>query len=103
MHQNQDVAGEPGIEGRSDSGVEAVDLADPRKALESVAAVARQHPHAALAGACAVGFVLGGGVTPRLLGAVALVAARRYFQQAVDEAIEAATRAVSQPRQQQQG
>jgi hypothetical protein len=68
------------------------ELGGASEAVETVARFAREHPHAALAGACAVGFVIGGGVTPRLLGAVALVAARRYFQQAVDEVLESVTR-----------
>ena len=44
--------------------------------------------HAALAGAFAAGFLLGGGLTPKLLGAVALFAARRYFRGAVEETLE---------------
>jgi hypothetical protein len=58
---------------------------DPNEALAQVSNVAREHPHAALAGAFAVGFLLGGGLTPRLLGAAALFAARRYFRAAVEE------------------
>lgn len=61
---------------------------DPAEALETVKAFAREHPHAALAGACVAGFVLGGGVTPRLLGAVSLFVARRYMRLAIADAIE---------------
>jgi hypothetical protein len=97
VQEQRDFAGEPGTEeARGAEAGGSLELPDPRHALEVVAAVAREHPHAALAGACAVGFVLGGGVTPRLLGAVALVAARRYFRQAVDEAIQVATRAMAE-------
>lgn len=60
---------------------------DPSEALATVSNVAREHPHAALAGAFAVGFLLGGGLTPRLLGAAALFAARRYFRATVEETL----------------
>jgi len=60
---------------------------DPGEALAMVSNVAKEHPHAALAGAVAVGFLLGGGLTPRLLGAAALFAARRYFRATVEETL----------------
>ncbi|MRG97678.1 hypothetical protein [Polyangium spumosum] len=60
---------------------------DPSQVLTMVSDVARANPHAALAGAVAVGFLLGGGLTPRLLGAAALFAARRYFRGAVEETL----------------
>jgi hypothetical protein len=60
---------------------------DPSEALAQVSNVAREHPHAALAGAFAVGFLLGGGLTPRLLGAAAMFAARRYFRMTVEETL----------------
>src|SRR5262249_35592630 len=46
---------------------------------------ARDNPHAALAGAFAVGFLLGGGLTPRLLVSLALLAGRRYAAQIARE------------------
>ncbi len=63
---------------------------DPGQALEAVARVTREHPHAALAGALAIGFVLGGGLTPRIVGAVGMIAARKYLQQGMAEALEGA-------------
>jgi len=60
----------------------------PEHALETVTNVAREHPHAALAGACAVGFLLGGGLTPKLLGAVGMLAARRYLQATLRETLD---------------
>jgi len=60
---------------------------DPNEVLGMVSDVARANPHAALAGAVAVGFLLGGGLTPRLLGAGALFVARRYFRATVEETL----------------
>jgi hypothetical protein len=60
---------------------------DPNEVLTMVSNVARANPHAALAGAVAVGFLLGGGLTPRLVGAAALFAARRYFRATVEETL----------------
>jgi hypothetical protein len=60
---------------------------DPSHALSIVTNAAKENPHAALAGAVAVGFLLGGGLTPRLLGAIAMFAARRYFRATVEETI----------------
>jgi len=58
---------------------------DPSQAIESITKLARENPHAALAGAVAVGFVLGGGMTPKLMGAIALFAARNYFRATIEE------------------
>ena len=60
---------------------------DPTHAIEVVTKVTRENPHAALAGAMALGFVLGGGMTPKLVGAVAMFAARRYFRVTVEETL----------------
>jgi hypothetical protein len=59
--------------------------ADLRRAIESASELARESPHAALALALAAGFVLGGGLTPRLLGSVAMIAGRTYLGRAVRE------------------
>ncbi len=60
---------------------------DPSHAIDVVTKVTRENPHAALAGAVVVGFVLGGGMTPRLMGALALFAARRTFRATVEETL----------------
>jgi hypothetical protein len=67
-----------------ESGLEGVDL---RRAIESASELARESPHAALAIALAAGFVLGGGLTPRLLGSVAMIAGRTYLSRAVRETL----------------
>jgi hypothetical protein len=60
---------------------------DLSEALDVVSHKTRENPHAALAAGTAIGFVLGGGMTPKLMGAIALFVARRYFQAAVDESL----------------
>jgi hypothetical protein len=60
---------------------------DASEAITTVSTIAREHPHAALAGAFAVGFLLGGGLTPKMLGAIGMFAARRYFRGAVEETL----------------
>lgn len=67
-------------------GVESLGF-DPTHTVEVVTNVTRENPHAALATAVAVGFVLGGGLTPKLVGAMAMFIARRYFQATVQETI----------------
>jgi len=58
---------------------------DAGEIVEQVVTFARENPHAALAGAAAVGFVLGGGLTPRLLGALGMIAARRYMKSSLGD------------------
>jgi hypothetical protein len=61
---------------------EAGDMAlggvDPAELVRAAEEVARENPHAALAGCFAAGFVLGGGLTPRLLVSALLFVGRRY-------------------------
>lgn len=72
----------------------ALGSVEPGELVNQVAGFARENPHLALAGAAAVGFVLGGGLTPRLVGAVGMFAARRYLQGAMREAVETVLREV---------
>jgi hypothetical protein len=65
---------EPGLDG-----------ADLRRALDSAGELARESPHMALGVALAAGFVLGGGLTPRLLGSLAMIAGRTYLGRAMRE------------------
>jgi hypothetical protein len=85
-------------ESRQDSigGVEAAFIrTDPGQVVQSVAAFARENPHVALAAAAGVGFLLGGGLTPRLMGALGFFAGRIYFREAVQEALVELVRAGS--------
>ncbi|WP_044249311.1 hypothetical protein [Chondromyces apiculatus] len=61
---------------------------DPGQVLETVSTFARENPHTALAVAAGVGFVLGGGLTPRLLGAIGLFVARQYMRETMNEALQ---------------
>jgi dienelactone hydrolase len=65
---------------------------DPRELAQAAAEFARENPHTAIAGAFAVGFLLGGGLTPRLLASIALFAGRKYLAEAAREALEGAVR-----------
>lgn len=77
--------------------VEELAEVDPEQVIATVERVARDNPHLALAGAAAIGFVLGGGLTPRIVGAVGLMAARYYFRQVVSETFEAKLRDEDEP------
>ncbi len=63
---------------------------DPEEIVRAAAETARNHPHASLAGAFAVGFLLGGGLTPRLLVSLILFAGRRYATGTAQEALNMA-------------
>lgn len=67
---------------------EALGQVDPREALQFVAGYARENPHTALAVAAGVGFLLGGGLTPRLLGTVGVFLARRYFRDTLTQSLQ---------------
>jgi hypothetical protein len=71
-------------------GTEPAELAgiDPADVLQAAAQFAREHPHTAVAGGLVVGFLLGGGLTPRLLASLALFAGRRYAAEAARAALE---------------
>jgi cobalamin biosynthesis protein CbiD len=63
---------------------------DTAEALNVVTAYAKENPHVALAAAAGVGFLLGGGLTPRILGAAALFVGRRYVNLMIRDAIQGA-------------
>jgi hypothetical protein len=65
----------------------ALDGADLRRVLDNASELARESPHMALAIALAAGFVLGGGLTPRLLGSAAMIAGRTYLGRAARETL----------------
>src|SRR5690349_17163498 len=60
------------VSAEADSGREELDEISikPAEIVEQVTTFTKHNPHIALAGAAAVGFVLGGGLSPRLVGAV---------------------------------
>ena len=63
---------------------------DPQELLNAAAEFTRENPHTAIAGAFAVGFLLGGGLTPRLLASIAMFAGRKYLAEAARAALEGA-------------
>jgi hypothetical protein len=65
---------------------------DPQELVLRAAEVARESPHIALAGAFAIGFLLGGGLTPRLLVSLALIVSRRYAAEVARETLGEAVR-----------
>ena len=75
-----------------EQGANAGDLGgiDPAELVRAAAEIARDNPHAALAGALGIGFLLGGGLTPRLLASIAVFAGRRYLAEAAREALTGA-------------
>ena len=85
VHQNARAGGDQGEPGELFSGLSQI---DPQQALGTISEMTRQNPHAAIGVGLAVGFLLGGGLTPRLLGAIGLFAARRYFRQTINQTLE---------------
>jgi hypothetical protein len=73
--------------GAAEADEPALDGADLRRVLDTASELARESPHVALAIALAAGFVLGGGLTPRLLGSAAMIAGRTYLGRAVRETL----------------
>jgi hypothetical protein len=77
------------VEGAEDAELGGIDPAELAHAAEEVA---RDYPHGALAGCFAVGFVLGGGLTPRLLVSALLFVGRRYATEIAQGALGSAVR-----------
>jgi hypothetical protein len=77
----------------AEGGSDALASFDPTDAMEKISDFARENPHAALAGAAALGFLLGGGLTPRLLATVGMFAGRRYLNRAMRDGLEGVLRA----------
>jgi len=82
--------GAPGV--MEEGGEEAPAPIDPRELAQAAAEFAGENPHTAVAGAFAVGFLLGGGLTPRLLASIALFVGRKYLAEAARETLEGAVR-----------
>src|SRR3954467_12828023 len=61
---------------------------DPDEVVEALRGWAKENPHTALAGAALAGFLLGGGLTPRMLAAIGMMAARHYVKQTAGEVLE---------------
>ena len=67
---------------------------EPGEVIAQVTTFAKANPHLALGGAAALGFVLGGGLSPRLISAVGMIAARRYLAGSMKETLESLMKGV---------
>src|SRR5690349_4168683 len=87
MNASKTVSDDGQDQAGSADGELGIDGADLRRVLDSASELARESPHTALAIAVAAGFVLGGGLTPRLLGTAAMIAGRTYLGRAMRETL----------------
>jgi hypothetical protein len=83
------------MEGKDDRGVEdavedALGRIEAGEVAQAVAGFARENPHVALAAAAGLGFLLGGGLTPRMLGKLGLLATRGYVRRSALQALQGA-------------
>lgn len=73
-------------------GMESRAIEGAREARGAIEAFARENPRTAVAVALGVGFVLGGGLTPRLLFGLGALAARRFAGEYAKSQLGAMTR-----------
>ncbi|KYF66436.1 hypothetical protein BE11_13390 [Sorangium cellulosum] len=66
---------------------EALGRLDATEVTRAVSAFARENPHVALAAAAGLGFLLGGGLTPRVLSRLGSLATRSYVKSALAQAV----------------
>ncbi|MGK3998321.1 hypothetical protein [Sorangium sp. So ce1024] len=59
---------------------EALGRLDATEVTRAISAFARENPHVALAAAAGLGFLLGGGLTPRVLSRIGTIATRSYVK-----------------------
>ncbi|WP_437529142.1 hypothetical protein WME79_47160 [Sorangium sp. So ce726] len=67
---------------------DALSRLDAAEVKRAVSAFARDNPHVALAAAAGLGFLLGGGLTPRVLSRLGSLATRSYVKSALAQAVE---------------
>jgi hypothetical protein len=68
---------------------EALGRLDATEVTRAVSAFARENPHVALAAAAGLGFLLGGGLTPRVLSRLGSFATRSYVKSTLAQAVGA--------------
>ncbi|WP_438025938.1 hypothetical protein [Sorangium sp. So ce233] len=66
---------------------EALGRLDATEVTRAVSAFARENPHVALAAAAGLGFLLGGGLTPRVLSRLGSLATRSYVKGTLAHAV----------------
>lgn len=67
---------------------DAIGRLDATEVTRAISAFARENPHVALAAAAGLGFLLGGGLTPRVLGRLGTLASRSYVKNTLAQAVE---------------
>ncbi|WP_437762874.1 hypothetical protein WMF27_43960 [Sorangium sp. So ce281] len=67
---------------------DALSRLDAAEVTRAVSAFARDNPHVAIAAAAGLGFLLGGGLTPRVLSRLGSLATRSYVKSALAQAVE---------------
>lgn len=86
--ENESVGAQDNDDVQGSTMQETLAQIDPGQMIETVTTFARENPHTAIAVAAGIGFVLGGGLTPRLLGTIGLFAARQYFRETMREQLQ---------------
>ncbi|XXX76593.1 hypothetical protein WMF30_53985 [Sorangium sp. So ce134] len=66
---------------------DALGRLDATEVTRAVSAFARENPHVAIAAAAGLGFLLGGGLTPRVLSRLGALATRSYVKTTFAQAI----------------
>ncbi|AUX38078.1 MULTISPECIES: hypothetical protein [Sorangium] len=66
---------------------DALGRLDATEVTRAVSAFARENPHVALAAAAGLGFLLGGGLTPRVLSRLGALATRSYVKGTFAQAV----------------
>ncbi|MGK3968570.1 hypothetical protein WMF38_30860 [Sorangium sp. So ce118] len=67
---------------------DALGRLDATEVTRAVSAFARENPHVALAAAAGLGFLLGGGLTPRVLSRLGSLATKSYVKNTLAQAVE---------------
>ncbi|MGK4008812.1 hypothetical protein WMF31_39770 [Sorangium sp. So ce1036] len=73
---------------------------DATEITRAISAFARENPHVALAAAAGLGFLLGGGLTPRVLGRLGTLASRSYVKSTLAQAVESILNEQARPQSQ---
>jgi hypothetical protein len=88
-HTQQSQTGAANGSTQESAGLGAI---DPKEVVSMVEGFVRENPRVALLGAVAAGFLLGGGLTPRLLSTVAVIAGRNYLNHTVRNTMQSVLR-----------
>ncbi|AUX48624.1 hypothetical protein SOCE26_101630 [Sorangium cellulosum] len=76
---------------------------DAAEITRAIAAFSRENPHVAIAAAAGLGFLLGGGLTPRVLSKLGALATRSYVKGTLVQAVQALLQELPQTEEGQLG